>query len=50
MVNIKQDEKEALVTFTKCFNNAKDIMDNQNGKLILSEYIKTLPEYDELKL
>ena len=50
MVNIKQDEKESFAEFTKCFNNSKNMMETQHGNLILSKYIKTLPEYDESKL
>ena len=39
-----------MAAFTKCFKNDKGIMETQHGKLTLSKYIKTLTEYDALKL
>ena len=43
MVNIKQNEKESLVAFTKCFKNAKDIMEIQHGNITFSRYVEDLP-------
>ena len=49
VANIKQDENEYLEAFTKCFKNAKDIMETQHWKLTLKSILK-LPEYDASKL
>ena len=49
MVNINQEKKEYLAVFTKHFKNAKGIMETQHRNLTLSNYIKTLQEYDESK-
>ena len=38
-----------MADFTKRFNDSKNIVDTHHGKLPLSEYIKTLPEYDASK-
>ena len=50
VVNIKQVDKEYLAVYTKSFNNDKDIMKTQHGKLTLSKYIETLLSYDASKL
>ena len=47
VLNIEQQEKETLATYTKRFKNATDIMETQHGKLNMSKYIKTLEDYDE---
>ena len=43
---IKQEENESIAQFTKRFNNAKDIMETQHGKLKMEKYLKTLDGYE----
>ena len=43
---IKQEENERLTDFTKRFNNAKDIMETQHGKLNMEKYLITIPNYE----
>ena len=47
LMNIRQDDKEAMVDFIKRFRNAKDIMEAQHGILPLTKYIQTDSHYDE---
>ena len=39
---MKQEENESITQFTKRFNNSKDIMETQHGKLRLEKYLATL--------
>ena len=50
VINIKQYDKESLAVFAKPFYNYKYIMETQHAKRKSSNYIKTLPEYDESKI
>ena len=45
---MKQDENESIIQFTKRFNNAKDIMETQHGKLRMEKYLATIDGYSTM--
>ena len=42
---MKQEEQESIAQYTKRFNNCKDIMETQHGKLKMEKYVSRLPGY-----
>jgi hypothetical protein len=46
VLTAKQDERESIVNYTKRFRNAVEIMEAQQGKLALTEYVKKMNGYD----
>ena len=45
---MKQDENESIIQFTKRFNNEKDIMETQHGKLRMEKYLATIDGYSTM--
>jgi len=47
LLTIKQEEKEGLSAYTKRFKVAQDIMEAQNGPILMQQYITKMPGYEE---
>ena len=46
VLTIKQDEREGIVSYTKRFRSAVEVMEAQQGTLALTEYVTKMKDYE----